>query len=77
MVEGCCDICSRYISTRKAEVTVSVASRRRSLGMVAVEASKGKRPSLGLGVGNVFPKKLAIMRVQAPMESILLSLMVW
>ena len=53
-----------------------MASRRPSLGMVAVEASKGGRPSLGSGVGNMFPRKLAIIRVHAPTESIMLSLMI-
>ena len=42
--------------------------------MVAVEASKGGRPSLGAGVGNVFVRKVAIARVQDAMESILLDL---
>ena len=49
----CRDIFSRYISTRKAEETVPVARRRRSVGMVAVEGSKGGRLTLGAGVGIV------------------------
>ncbi len=47
------DILSRYISTRKAEDTVPVARRRRRVGMVAVEGSKGGRLTLGLGVAIV------------------------
>ena len=62
---------------RKAEETVPVARRRRSLGMVAMEASKGGRLILGAGIVNVNPRNLAIMRVHVPTESIMLSLMVW
>ena len=42
--------------------------------MVAVEGSKRGRLALGAGVGNVYPRILASMRVHAPTESIVLPL---